>query len=89
MDLSQQQDSRGPGQANLNVDNYIIKVVENGKSKVACRECGKSYTTAFNLKSHIKINHFGIKEYECDICKQQFGRRETMKTHQTLVHGIA
>ena len=40
MDLSQQVKG-GHQQANLNVDNYIIKVVENGKSKVACRECGK------------------------------------------------
>ncbi|XP_063052574.1 gastrula zinc finger protein XlCGF26.1-like [Engraulis encrasicolus] len=45
-----------------------------------CRECGKSFRRAGNLKDHHNI-HTGEKPYPCSLCEKAFSQKSSIMTH--------
>ena len=52
-----------------------------------CKLCFKSYKTNGHLKDHIEIRHKNVKKFACDICKKNFGRKNTLLVHQRIHTG--
>ena len=51
-----------------------------------CVSCGKSFTRATNLRTHIKNIHKGHKDYKCDSCGKSFSQSENLKRHIKILH---
>ncbi|XP_052271182.1 zinc finger and BTB domain-containing protein 20-like isoform X5 [Dreissena polymorpha] len=54
-------------------------------TKPECPICHKSYSSKYKLKRHMII-HTGELPFECEICGHRFNRKDTLKTHNVLVH---
>ena len=50
--------------------------------------CGKSFTSAQSLKSHVKAVHEGIKSHKCDHCERSFAEALDLKRHIKVHEGI-
>ena len=49
-----------------------MKNIHKGHKYFKCDSCGKSLTSASNLRKHIKIIHIVHKDYKCDFCGKSF-----------------
>ncbi len=52
-----------------------------------CKICAKNYSSFHSLKSHVKIVHLGVKDFECDKCKLKIGYANDLRRHK-LICGI-
>ena len=50
--------------------------------------CFKTYSTNFNLKTHIKTFHYSVKEFKCDVlnCNQLFKHKCSLDKHRMRYH---
>ncbi|CAB0033813.1 unnamed protein product [Trichogramma brassicae] len=62
------------------------KVAHEG-FRYPCGVCDKAYTTRFDLKDHYKTAHMGRRDWKCDHCGKQFGRKKFMRKHIIQLHG--
>ena len=70
-----------------NTMNPILNHIKDKRKKNAkCETCGKTLSTARNLKAHINSLHDGQKDHKCDSCGKQFSRAGNLKTHINSVH---
>ena len=44
-------------------------------------ECTSTFSTAFNLRRHIDINHLRIKRFQCPFCLRRFVTKQTLTDH--------
>ncbi len=51
-----------------------------------CDSCGKAFSPAGNLKTHINTVHNGQKEHECVSCGMSFSQAGNLKIHINVVH---
>ena len=51
-----------------------------------CDYCGKSFSEAGKLKSHVKAVHEGEKDYKCDFCGKCFTQAYNLRMHVKTVH---
>jgi len=51
------------------------------KDSLTCLRCGKGCSTYGNLKQHVKLVHYNLKEYVCTYCEKSFNTRYNLKTH--------
>ncbi|XP_033230518.1 zinc finger protein 2 homolog isoform X1 [Belonocnema kinseyi] len=56
-------------------------LVRSDEHVYKCENCGKTFITASYLKLHIRRFHTGKNPLECDICKQKFIYRSSIKRH--------
>ena len=43
--------------------------------------CLKTYSTPYNLKTHIKTFHYDITQFQCEICLQNFKHKCSLEKH--------
>jgi len=54
-----------------------------------CNFCSAAFTTAQNLKGHVKSVHEGVKPYSCQICDRKFAYKDTLEAHMPTHTGEA
>ena len=65
---------------------HIFRVHEKLKPH-KCTECGKSFATKDELKTHLRI-HTGEKPYLCEFCPEAFTYKQTLLYHKRDKHGV-
>ncbi|CAH8821692.1 unnamed protein product [Trichobilharzia szidati] len=58
----------------------------HGGKRYQCDVCGKEFTRADHLKTHMESVHGG-KRYQCDVCGKDSTTAGSLKTHMESVHG--
>ncbi|XP_077566387.1 zinc finger protein 710a [Stigmatopora nigra] len=65
---------------NVQIDESYCVDVGEGLKRWKCRMCDKSYTSKYNLVTHI-LGHNGIKPHECVHCGKLFKQPSHLQTH--------
>lgn len=60
-------------------DSYLVETGDRQK-RWQCRMCEKSYTSKYNLVTHI-LGHSGIKPHSCPHCNKLFKQPSHLQTH--------
>ena len=47
-------------------------------------ECGRLFTTKFNLVRHISTVHLRIRKWKCSICGLKFGSKQNLQEHENI-----
>ena len=63
-------------------------LVNHGKLKYACDDCGKLYDTTSHLKHHKKVDHEKAHECVCHICAKTFATKPRLRRHLQWAHDI-
>lgn len=77
-----------PASTNLSQFNQDDPLRNLKHLKCPYEDCYKSYTTTFNLKTHIKTFHYRLKEYKCEVpdCNQSFKHKCSLHKHKIRYH---
>lgn len=65
---------------NVQIDESYCVDVGEGLKRWKCRMCEKSYTSKYNLVTHI-LGHSGVKPHECLHCGKLFKQPSHLQTH--------
>lgn len=65
---------------NVQIDESYCVDVGEGLKRWKCRMCEKSYTSKYNLVTHI-LGHSGVKPHECMHCGKLFKQPSHLQTH--------
>ncbi|XP_012993482.1 zinc finger protein 710 [Esox lucius] len=65
---------------NIQIDESYCVDVGDGLKRWKCRMCDKSYTSKYNLVTHI-LGHQGIKPHACPHCGKLFKQPSHLQTH--------
>uniref|UniRef100_A0A8D8YZG6 Zinc finger protein 40 n=1 Tax=Cacopsylla melanoneura TaxID=428564 RepID=A0A8D8YZG6_9HEMI len=57
------------------------------RSKFVCNQCTYATYTGALIKSHI-FQHYGIKPFHCDVCKQDFTLKCNLNKHLREKHNF-
>ena len=68
------------------VEPYAENQVQKNQQYNKCEHCGKSFSRANHLKSHIHTVHEGHKDYKCESCGKLFFRAGALKKHIHRLH---
>lgn len=60
--------------------NDVIESLMDLKT-LTCLKCNKQCSKKSNLKQHIRILHFNLKQYSCQICGRPFNTNYNLKVH--------
>ncbi|XP_028851007.1 zinc finger protein 366 isoform X1 [Denticeps clupeoides] len=66
-------------------DSYLVDVGDNQR-RWQCRMCDKSYTSKYNLVTHV-LGHSGIKPHGCPLCGKLFKQLSHLHTHMLTHQG--
>ena len=61
-------------------------VIEKGKTRFRCGQCGTSYSSRWNLRVHTRL-HEGKYPYYCPTCKKGCGSSNQLKNHMSTHTG--
>uniref|UniRef100_A0A4W5LTM9 Zinc finger protein 710 n=1 Tax=Hucho hucho TaxID=62062 RepID=A0A4W5LTM9_9TELE len=65
---------------NIHIDDSYHVDVGGDQKRWKCRTCEKSYTSKYNLVTHI-LGHSGIKPHSCHLCGNRFKQLSHLHTH--------
>nr|XP_029494205.1 zinc finger protein 366-like [Oncorhynchus nerka] len=65
---------------NIHIDDSYYVDVGGDQKRWKCRMCEKSYTSKYNLVTHI-LGHSGIKPHGCHLCGKLFKQLSHLHTH--------
>ena len=51
-----------------------------------CGECDKYFSCKARLKSHVDVQHLGIKRFECETCGYRTNEQCRLKDHINIMH---
>ena len=68
-------------------ENYEDTNEFNGKEKLSCDECMKTFATIHSLNKHRKTIHFGAKS-KCDLCSYETNKPYDLKIHRQRMHEV-
>ncbi|KAG7332338.1 hypothetical protein KOW79_004172 [Hemibagrus wyckioides] len=71
---------------NIHVDDSYYVDVGGEQKRWKCRMCEKSYTSKYNLVTHI-LGHSGIKPHGCGLCGKLFKQLSHLHTHMLTHQG--
>ncbi|XP_052461036.1 zinc finger protein 366 isoform X2 [Carassius gibelio] len=71
---------------NVHVDDSYYIDVGGDQKRWKCRMCEKSYTSKYNLITHI-LGHSGIKPHGCKLCGKLFKQLSHLHTHMLTHQG--
>ncbi|XP_051508635.1 zinc finger protein 366 isoform X2 [Myxocyprinus asiaticus] len=71
---------------NVHVDDSYYVDVGGDQKRWKCRMCEKSYTSKYNLITHI-LGHSGIKPHGCTLCGKLFKQLSHLHTHMLTHQG--
>ncbi|CAN9513064.1 unnamed protein product [Ophioblennius macclurei] len=71
----------------VHVDDSYYVDVGGDKKRWKCRMCEKSYTSKYNLVTHI-LGHNGIKPHGCHLCGKLFKQLSHLHTHLLTHQGM-
>ncbi|XP_016373196.1 zinc finger protein 366-like isoform X1 [Sinocyclocheilus rhinocerous] len=80
------QEASKPEKLNVYVDESYYVNVGGDQKRWKCRMCEKSYTSKYNLITHI-LGHSGIKPHECNLCGKLFKQLSHLHTHMLTHQG--
>ncbi|XP_068615830.1 zinc finger protein 366-like [Brachionichthys hirsutus] len=72
---------------NIHVDDSYYVDVGGDRKRWKCRMCEKSYTSKYNLITHI-LGHNGIKPHGCHLCGKMFKQLSHLHTHLLTHQGM-
>ncbi|XP_047446883.1 zinc finger protein 366 isoform X2 [Mugil cephalus] len=72
---------------NVHVDDSYYVDVGGDQKRWKCRMCEKSYTSKYNLVTHI-LGHNGIKPHGCHMCGKLFKQLSHLHTHLLTHQGM-
>ncbi|XP_030213922.1 zinc finger protein 366 isoform X2 [Gadus morhua] len=72
---------------NVQVDDSYYVDVGGDQKRWKCRMCEKSYTSKYNLITHI-LGHSGIKPHGCHLCGKLFKQLSHLHTHLLTHQGM-
>uniref|UniRef100_A0A8C6URY5 Zinc finger protein 366 n=1 Tax=Neogobius melanostomus TaxID=47308 RepID=A0A8C6URY5_9GOBI len=72
---------------NVHVDESYYVNVGGDQKRWKCRMCEKSYTSKYNLVTHI-LGHNGIKPHGCHLCGKLFKQLSHLHTHLLTHRGM-
>ncbi|KAM9823483.1 uncharacterized protein znf366 [Syngnathus typhle] len=72
---------------NVHVDDSYYVDVGGEQKRWKCRMCDKSYTSKYNLVTHI-LGHKGIKPHGCHLCGKLFKQLSHLHTHLLTHQGM-
>ncbi|XP_045171841.2 zinc finger protein 91-like [Mercenaria mercenaria] len=59
---------------------HVMRSLMDSKT-LTCLKCNKQCSKKSNLKQHIRILHFNLKEYICQECNKTFNTKYNLKVH--------
>ena len=73
-----------------NVFSISLQDSKNSVEKFFCEKCKKSFTTAGNLRNHIKFIHENNRPYKCSFpnCNKAYGVRKKLIIHERTHTGL-
>ncbi|XP_041093177.1 zinc finger protein 366-like isoform X2 [Polyodon spathula] len=80
------QDSGERVDVNIHIDDSYYVDMGGGQKRWKCRMCEKSYTSKYNLITHI-LGHSGIKPHSCNQCGKLFKQLSHLHTHMLTHQG--
>jgi len=73
------------------VDIGYIKKFQKDKYGITCAVCSKSFEHRKSLNKHLLTHSLPenvIFSFQCDKCYKYFSKKQNMKTHRALIHGV-
>ncbi|RXM29813.1 Zinc finger protein 366 [Acipenser ruthenus] len=80
------QDSGERVDVNIHIDDSYYVDMGGGQKRWKCRMCEKSYTSKYNLITHV-LGHSGIKPHSCNQCGKLFKQLSHLHTHMLTHQG--
>ena len=70
----------------VKTNDQVENVIHKDQIDFNCDVCGKSFSRADNLKTHINSIHNALKDHKCDTCEKTFSTKTTLKYHVMAIH---